>query len=293
MGSSIDLTVVVDDDRLARRLCQYAVERLALLEWRWSRFLSASEVSRLGASQGQPVRVSADTRCLVRNAVAAWQFTSGVFDPTVLPAVRAIGYDISFEQVRRIERIRSTPVPAHGCGDVVVDDTNGCVTLPRGAEFDPGGIGKGLAADIIVEELRGLGADGVSLGVGGDVRVGGCGPESRGWVVRLAHPMGGDSELATVWLADGAVATSSTRRRRWSAGKEVVHHLIDPVLGDPTTLAEGASVIAGAGWIADALATAVTVSGSFIPVENLGAAAAMVSSRGEILYSSRFDEFAT
>ena len=43
-----------------------------------------------------PLVVSSDTLLLVQRAVRAWQLTDGLYDPTVLPAMRAIGYDADF-----------------------------------------------------------------------------------------------------------------------------------------------------------------------------------------------------
>ena len=39
--------------------------------------------------------------------------------------------------------------------------------------------------------------------------------------------------LAVLTVNDGAVATSSVRRRQWRSGDRTVHHLIDPRTGEP------------------------------------------------------------
>jgi len=70
-----------------------ARRRIDDLERRWSRFLPDSEVSRLNAGAGRPVLVSPETARLVARAVDAWRLTAGRFDPTVLPALVAAGYD--------------------------------------------------------------------------------------------------------------------------------------------------------------------------------------------------------
>jgi thiamine biosynthesis lipoprotein len=48
---------------------------------------------------------------------------------------------------------------------VRVDRTTRRVGLPSGCGFDPGGIGKGLAADLVAFDLRRGGADGGCVNV--------------------------------------------------------------------------------------------------------------------------------
>ncbi len=60
--------------------------------------------------------------------------------------------------------------PAPGCRGIVIDPIVGAVTLPSGVELDLGGIGKGLAADLVVDELLAAGAAGACVNVGGDLR---------------------------------------------------------------------------------------------------------------------------
>src|SRR4051812_14620460 len=94
MGSDGHL-VVAGDPKLLRR----ARIRLDELEARWSRFVPASEVSRVNRHAGEPVAVSADTRLLFTRALDGWRLTGGGFDPTVLGAMLRNGYDCSFDEL--------------------------------------------------------------------------------------------------------------------------------------------------------------------------------------------------
>jgi FAD:protein FMN transferase len=128
-------------------------------------------------------------------------------------------------------------------------------------QFDPGGIGKGLAADIVTEELLDAGAAGALVSVGGDVRVRGE-AEGTAWTIAVddaAHP---GVELVRIGLQDGAVATSSRLQRRWQTRTGAAHHLIDPVTGIPalTPLVAVTAVTADAWW-AEVVAKAVLIGG--------------------------------
>jgi thiamine biosynthesis lipoprotein len=249
-------------------LLDAAEERLDQLERRWSRFVADSEISRLNVAGGHPVAVSADTQVLVRRAVEGWERTAGRFDPTVLPALVAAGYDEPFENVAARTTHRGVASPlgaAPGCTGIVVDRRSGTVMLPMGVELDPGGIGKGLAADIVTADLTARGARGVCVNLGGDLRVSGDGPEGAGWVVELEHPLAeaGTASLGPIHLASGAIAATWRTRRAWGPEHDRRHHVIDPDIGAPAAVGvAGVVVLTKAGWWAEVLAKAAFLSGA-------------------------------
>jgi thiamine biosynthesis lipoprotein ApbE len=127
--------------------------------------------------------------------------------------------------------------------------------------LDPGGIGKGYAADLVVSELRAAGAAGVCVNLGGDLRAEGRAPGGGSWVVGIEHPLR-PGPAATVTLAGGAVATSSRTRRTWGPDGDRRHHLIDPATGAPADTALAAvTVLAARGWQAEVLAKAAFLGG--------------------------------
>lgn len=290
MGTDVEVTVL-GPSRLARQ----ALARIADLEARWSRFRDTSEVSALNLAGGQPVAVSAPTRLLVARAVEAWDLSAGFVDCTLLHEVVAAGYDRSFDEIpadrpapdRHLGGLRLV-----GPGDITVGD--GTVTLPPGVGFDPGGIGKGLAADIVADEMMDDGAEGVCIDLGGDLRMRGVGPDGGAWTISVDHPHQ-PVPLALVGIGDGAVASSTTLRRRWRMGGRVHHHLIDPGTGRPaeSTIAF-ATVVAGDAWTAETLAKAILVRGGEHPfdlVDGTAVEALTVDVDGTVRTSDGFVRF--
>ena len=284
MGSDAHVLVVGGRDDLVER----ARARIDDLERRWSRFIPTSEVCRLNDRAGEAVPVSPDTALLVQRAIEAWRFSGGAFDPTVLgPLVRA-GYDRSFDEIARAPRRVPGVDPRSllGLGAADIEVAGSTVRLPAGTGFDAGGIGKGLAADLVVAELLADGAAGACVNLGGDVRVAGMGPEGGGWTVAVEHPRV-DRPLLHLGLYDGAVATSTTLRRRWSVDGVERHHLIDPRGGLPAeTDVELATVVAGEAWVAEALAKSVLLRRSdvaFDVVDGAAADALAVDDSGRVL----------
>ncbi|MGZ8752083.1 MAG: FAD:protein FMN transferase [Acidimicrobiia bacterium] len=254
MGSTAHVTVVGGTVGLS----EAARERLADLEARWSRFIPTSEVSRLNHAQGRPCIVSEETRLLVRRALDGYAVTAGRFDPTLLGAVLRAGYVESFD--RRPPRPRASGSTLRtGADRIEIDEAVGTVRIPVGVGFDPGGIGKGLAADLVSAELIDQGAVGVSVNVGGDLRVRGDAPDGEAWRIAIDDPWGRTAPIARIRLRDGAVATSSRLDRRWvRADGAVQHHLLDPDTGTSAcTPVLASTVVAAAGWQAEALSKAV------------------------------------
>lgn len=260
MGSDCQIRVWGD---AAAELASLAVRRVQLLERCWTRFSSTSELSRLNARSGQgPQMVSADLLALVSAMQAAHTITDGLFDPTVLSAMVQHGYDVDFETLRNsaIHIDLPAPVPTTGMSEVLVDLAASTLTVPAGLALDAGAIGKGLAGDLIVDELIEAGAQGVLVNLGGDVVFAGSPIDTEGipeaWVIAVGDAAS-ERDVFTfpVNTHRGAVTTSSTLRRRWADGR---HHVIDPSTG---TMSDSdtaqATVVSSHGWLAEAHATAL------------------------------------
>ncbi|WP_167760455.1 FAD:protein FMN transferase [Blastococcus sp. CT_GayMR16] len=280
MGSVAHVVIVGEDPA---SLARGARSRLAELESRWSRFRATSEISWLNAAAGRPVLVSADTVELLTRAVEGWRWTGGLFDPTVAAAMVAHGYDRDLALVRAdpVTRIASS-APAPGCAGIEIDPVGGMVRLPAGVTVDPGGIGKGLAADLVSAELIAAGATGCLVNVGGDLRIRGDAPTDDGWVVTVPDPHDDGRELLRIALQHGAVATTSRLSRRWWIGGRQVDHLMDPATGTPACRDIVAiTVLAAEGWRAEVLSKALAIDGDAARSMLAAAAAVAVTATGQ------------
>jgi thiamine biosynthesis lipoprotein len=146
---------------------------------------------------------------------------------------------------------------------VHIDAATSAVVVPAGVGLDPGGIGKGFAADLVVTELVERGTGGALVSVGGDLAASGAPPTAAGWIVAVEHPLDSSRELTRLMLVAGGVATSSTLSRAWVQNGSRRHHVLDP---DTQTCAStdlaAVTVIARAGWEAEVHATAALLSGA-------------------------------
>lgn len=270
MGTDLHVVTVGTSDA-GRGAIARGLARIALLEARWSRFRPTSELSRAAAAVGTWVDVSADTLRLVAAGQEAWERTGGRCDLTGGAAIAAAGYDRDLAERRARGPAKRMPdLPFPGPDAIEVEPVGHRLRLAPGTVLDAGAIGKGLAADLVVEELmdptRGVaGLEGLLVNIGGDLRAAGRAPSPHGTLdAPWDGPWGIDVALLPTdrtvrWsLREGAVATSSSRRRVWETTSGPAHHVLDPRTGAPAVAPPAlVSVHAGAAWWAEAAATAL------------------------------------
>jgi len=280
MGSQCRIVIDAGPAGLADR----AADMVEALEQKWSRFRSDSEISKINAAPDNLHLVSAQTFQLIEQAAYATSATGGVFNPLMLDQLETLGYSQSWSD----GPVMLAGSTRQGSSDEIelYPDIFG-VRLPTGARFDPGGIGKGLAADLITEMINEHDTGGSSLELGGDLRVSGTawyGPE---WRIDIAHPLDNDRVIAARSGEEGAVATSSTLRKRWQAGDDIYHHLLDPSTGMPaaTDLVTVSATSSSAAW-AEIAVNVVLIGGSDGVVErfvSLGVSGVAVTADGIVL----------
>lgn len=251
MGTTCHVRVVAPDEGAgwdAGAELDWAQSEVNRMERLWTRFNPDSELMTLGP---QPTEVDPATALLVTRAVAGHELSGGLFNPFLVAQVRAAGYDRDFASLEVLVTPQAgTPAaPAR----ITVAGNMVSTTLP----IDSGGIGKGLAADLIASALRERGAAGALVNLGGDLRCLGVG-RSGPWRVTLRHPIAGLPPLS-VNVTSGAVCTSTPLLRRWrvtSGGFH--HHLIDPRTGRPAAERYAAvTVIAPEAWLGEVLCKVV------------------------------------
>jgi thiamine biosynthesis lipoprotein len=203
-------------------------------ERRFSRFQPESEVSQLNRSAGEWRAVSAELIDLLVKSMAFHRETDGLFDPSILPALKRAGYDRSMDEIHRYGASQPalTLLERGRLQQIEIDAESGWVRLPAGMEIDLGGIAKGWIVEKAAEQLaRSAGACAVSAG--GDILFRGLPSEGALWQVRIEDPWNPAQEVARLEVGPGAIATSSVVKRSWIQGGVRRHHLIDPRTGEP------------------------------------------------------------
>ena len=241
---------------------------LAEIERRLSRFEESSDLARLNADPRISVPADAMLRAAAAAALRAAFLTGGLFDPTLVAALRRAGYHKSRARMqppslRRAldsapSRRRARPDTAARWREVEVDDAVGVIRRAPGLELDLGGSVKGWAADLLGAQLE-LGGR-YAIDIGGDLRA--WAGRGEPWEVRVRHPLTGET-AHTLHVRTGGVATSGIDVRLWQRGDgSFAHHLIDPATGTSAwTGLIAVTALAPTALEADALAKAALLLG--------------------------------
>ncbi|MDR1807018.1 MAG: FAD:protein FMN transferase [Propionibacteriaceae bacterium] len=137
-------------------------------------------------------------------------------------------------------------------------ETGGLFDAWYAGDFDPSGLVKGWAVDQVAERylhplLKRLGASAVGISAGGDMRLFTAPTSVWRWRVGVADPAHPGGLLATLEIANGAVATSGVAERG--------NRIVDPRTGRPAESVASATVVADTLAAADRWATAAVVAG--------------------------------
>ena len=119
--------------------------------------------------------------------------------------------------------------------------------------YDPSGYVKGWAADGCAEILKKYGAENIQINAAGDLALAGGVSDGEPWSIGVRSPENRFEVLKVFQIFEGAIATSGTY--------EIGAHIKDPHTGLIAIGARSATVVGPDGGLADALATALVVTG--------------------------------
>lgn len=262
---------------------------------RFTRFEATSELSALNVSAGQAFAASPELFEVVAQAIDYARLTNGIFNPAVIDALEAAGYDRSFDEVKRADRpIALMPAGPIEMPAVSLDFDRRTIALAPDTRLDLGGIAKGWTVQQAARRLSHLGP--CVVDAGGDIAAWGAPPGETGWQIGVADPFDAQRDAIALRLHDAAIATSGIDRRRWQRGGAMQHHLIDPRTGRPS---DGdlisATVVAPTTVEAEVFAKTAFLLGSADGMEFIEErpplAALFVTRAGNVLASSQLENY--
>lgn len=281
MGVSCRIEIVAPN---CHEIVQECIDELHQLEQLWSRFIPTSDITQLNNALGCPVTVHPRTTLLIQYMKTACDATNEAFNPTRLPEQIERGDDQSLQSANRTV----IPSDAHSFSSMdEVEILDGAtVQLPPKMTLDAGGIGKGLAADILCDTAINRGASSVSINLGGDIRVANTFTSTRDWPIDVLPPHGVDAPTSTVSIRNGAIATSDRHARlRSNAG-------IDSHIQGANSAVAGASVIASHGVWAEVWTKYLMQNPHSLDELNLrGLAGRVVLTNGDVVTTPQWKEF--
>jgi thiamine biosynthesis lipoprotein len=284
MGTRVRLLAAGEDREVLLARLGEALLALERTDRELSTWQPESAISRFNRRPVGDPWATGEPLCAMFADVFAWQReTAGAFDPAVGALTAAWGLHtgglLPSPATLRDARARS--------GSQLLRFDSAACTLTRlgDTSLDVGAFGKGAGLDRAARAL-----DGVRwlIDLGGQVAVGGDGPDGDGWLVDIAHPARRDVAQATVRLHAGSLATSGGSERDLQVGGQRVSHILDPRTGEPATFTGSASVWHRQALAADALSTALYVMGpdAGLPwAESRGLSALYLIADGDLVHT--------
>ena len=258
------ITVDAADAR-AREAVDAAIADVQRIEAKYSRYRDDSLLSRINRAAGvHSVEIDDETRALLDYADRCHALSQGRFDVT--SGVYRRAWDFRRDPPRipvpeQIEALRDL------VGWHYVERKGRSVYLrKRGMQLDFGGIGKEYAADRAATILQQHGIVHALVNLGGDVRAVGAQASGSPWHIGIRHPRDPEpAVIASVDVAEGAIATSGDYERFFEIDGRRYCHIIDALTGMPVSAWQSISVAAPLAIVAGSCSTIAMLLGDEAP----------------------------
>lgn len=253
MGSPCSLQLYAATATQAESVAAAIQQEVHRLDRKYSRYREDSVTSAINgaARERRTISLDTETASLLDYAHTLWEQSDGRFDMTS-------------GVLREVWRFPQGPVP---------DPDAVAGILPRvgwqhvqregarlsfahaGMELDFGGFVKEYAADAGASIAQQHGIRHGIIELGGDIRVLGPHPDGRPWAIGIRHPRLPGQVLATLSLADGALASSGDYERCLVHEGKRYGHVLDPRTGWPVQGLIAVSAVAPHCLLAGSLTT--------------------------------------
>lgn len=264
MGQPIHLRLFHHSESEGYAAAAAVFAELRRLEARLSVFDDASDLAELNRQAGRGwFRAETDLLAVLVAAERFRHLGGGGFNVAVEPLMRVWGFR---EQRQAAPGAWELAEAQAAVRSAVVEVQGRRVRLPaRHTRLDLGGIAVGYGLDRARGVLSDYGVSSALLDVSGDLLAIGAPPGALAWNVDIVDPRSAGTILVTARLRDQALATSANTVSVVRFGARLIGHVMDPYAGRPADRRVQATVLARTGLEADALSTAMLVTGRAPP----------------------------
>ena len=257
-GLYFDTVIQIDAWGVRTSVLEECKEICETYEALFSNKIETSEVSRINASAGSPVKVSQETLDLISLGLKYCELSGGKFDITIAPLSDLWNFTDNPDHVIPDAAAIEEALSHVDYKKVMIDEEACTVTLqdPQ-AKIDLGGIAKGYIADRLKEYLKKEGVEHALINLGGNVLTLGTSSDGSPFRIGIQKPFDEQNiPIDTVEIQDRSVVSSGVYQRYFEKDGNLYHHILDPETGYP--YANGllqATVITDSSADGDALST--------------------------------------
>ena len=261
MGTFCEVQVYDSNSSRAEGAIRAALDEMARVDRLLSNYDPASELSAMNREAARfPFHVSAELFDFVQACRRFYEETTGTFDPTVGPIVRAWGF-FTQHPAKPPDSAIETAKAKSGFDKVQLNERDRTISYSvPGLEIDPGGIGKGYAVDRAVQILKQEGISSALVSAGGSSLYAlGRPPGRSAWRIAIKDPGNLQQLIGSVDLRDNSLSTSGVSEQSVQTGSHRYSHIFDPRTGDPAENMCQVTLVAATGIESDALTKAAFI----------------------------------
>lgn len=185
--------------------------------------------------------------------------SKGAFDPAIGNIIKALGF----------ESTEAENIPEDSIFNYITKNNWKLIQLtsdkkiikPSNLKINLGAIAKGYAVDRMFEIIKSFGFNKFLINAGGEIKCIG-----KDWEIGVQHPRKKDRLIGSLKLNNKAVATSGDYERYRIQNGKRINHIFNPITAKVADQCQSVTVITNNTIDADALATAVFVTG---PIQGL------------------------
>ena len=260
MGTAAEVTIFPAED--LDQGYALAARRFAAVDSLMSNWTTTSETARLNLeAYPGPTPVHDQVWDVIQRGMRVGQESSGAFDLTVEPLVRAWGFLSGTPRVPAPQALAEAQVLVGSEKLRLNADSQTIQFSVRGMRIDLGGIAKGYAVDQVAQDWTTHGIHRGLINLSGNLRALGK-PDGRdSWNIGIRDPRGRSPYFAALSISDECMATSGNYEQFVDQDGIRYGHILDPRTGYPAQGLIGVTVIAPTAMEADAWGTALFVLG--------------------------------
>lgn len=260
MGSPFTIIMYHTDSAAAAVAADACFRLVDSLVFIFSDYIDSSELNRLCAAAGQPVKVSAPLFDILQQSKQAFIKSKGTFDVTMGPVTR-LWRKARKEKIFPPAAVVKEKLALTGFRKVYLDSAAQTVTLlQKGMLLDLGGIAQGYIAQKVADYLQTQDVTIALVNVSGDITTAGAPPGTRGWTVGVTMPESDTALLPRHLLVkDKTVTTSGDVYQFIEHNGKKYSHIVHPKTGYGITSQRTVTVIANDGATGDWLTKACSL----------------------------------
>ncbi len=237
LGTDVVITAALPETQ--QNILLEAEKLVRDFEQRFSRFIPGNELDRFNHSGSRRLNLSPELIALLQLAQHYYFLTDGIFDPTIITSLTALGYNQDFAALSLkppvaidLEKLTADFRARPPMSDLKIQGTE--VSCPENFAVDLGGIGKGYLVNYLGQKLFSS-VENYWISAGGDILVSGQDANEIGWKIGVQNPNQPEQNIFFINTQGRkiGIATSGIIKRAGQTGDFKWHHIIDPRTGLP------------------------------------------------------------